>query len=87
MTKPGCHVSTEGDKTIRSSRYMTANQWHALKVEKVIILQCFFRQVLARIKTKSLRKTFISRIVQQKEVFELDDSATRNDSDLQSRND
>lgn len=68
MSKAGCHVSTEQDRVIRSSRYMTADQYHAFKVCKVIILQCFFRQTLARIKTKQMRISFRERFTEQKEV-------------------
>jgi hypothetical protein len=48
---------------------MTAEEWHALQVEKVIILQCFFRQVLSIMKVKKLRATHQIRVAHQNEVF------------------
>jgi hypothetical protein len=48
---------------------MTAEEWHALKVEKVIILQCFFRKILSKLKVEKLRETQQIRMAQQNKVF------------------
>ncbi|KAJ3275210.1 hypothetical protein HDV01_000935 [Terramyces sp. JEL0728] len=56
MTKPGVYVGVGKDYTIKPRKYITAAEDHAMRVEKATIIQCFVRQVQARVLAKSLRK-------------------------------
>lgn len=47
MDKPGCHISTIGDKYIVPRRYVTADEHEAMVLRKIIAIQCFVRKCFA----------------------------------------
>ncbi|CAB3986570.1 Hypothetical predicted protein [Paramuricea clavata] len=55
MTKDGCYVSNFEDKIITPSTYVTADEHHKNILEKVIILQCYWRKWLAKKYVEDLR--------------------------------
>ncbi|XP_028397889.1 IQ and ubiquitin-like domain-containing protein [Dendronephthya gigantea] len=56
MTKEGCYVSNFEDKIITPSVYVTADEHHKKILEKVIILQCYWRKWLAMNYVENLRQ-------------------------------
>ncbi|KAI8922997.1 hypothetical protein BC831DRAFT_404309 [Entophlyctis helioformis] len=56
MTKTGCYVTSETDVECEPQPYVTADEFHEIKVGKAIIIQCFMRQVFARQSAKRLRE-------------------------------
>ncbi|KAJ3322583.1 hypothetical protein HDV06_002960 [Boothiomyces sp. JEL0866] len=56
MTKSGVYVGVEHDYYIKPRKYITAAEDLAMRVEKATIIQCFVRQVQARVMAKELKK-------------------------------
>ncbi|OAJ42982.1 hypothetical protein BDEG_26368 [Batrachochytrium dendrobatidis JEL423] len=56
MTKIGCYVTTEKSVIKCGKPYVMADEFHAIKNRKAVIIQCFVRQVLARMKATWLRQ-------------------------------
>lgn len=67
-TKPGVYVGVEKDYYIKPRKYITAAEDHAMRVEKATIIQCFVRQVQARVMAKELRKARDEKIRAKLEV-------------------
>lgn len=56
MTKPGCYVSDEGDVVRIPGRYVSAAEKEKIMLEKIIIIQCYWRRWLATRYVEKLRQ-------------------------------
>ncbi|KAJ3350569.1 hypothetical protein HDU91_006235 [Kappamyces sp. JEL0680] len=54
MRKPGCHITIQTNYIIKSKQYVTSDEWEATRHAKAIIIQCFVRQIQARLKVRKL---------------------------------
>ncbi|XP_071484963.1 IQ motif and ubiquitin-like domain-containing protein [Diadema antillarum] len=61
MTTIGCYVSNMTDKLVVPGRYETADEYHAKRLEKVIILQSYFRRWQAKNIVVQLKEDLIRR--------------------------
>ncbi|XP_062914217.1 IQ and ubiquitin-like domain-containing protein [Mobula hypostoma] len=55
MTKIGCYVSSITDKLLTPRRYFTAEEYHACRLNAVIIIQTYFRRWSAKNYVRQLR--------------------------------
>ncbi|XP_069759481.1 IQ motif and ubiquitin-like domain-containing protein isoform X2 [Narcine bancroftii] len=55
MTKIGCYVSNITDKLLTPGQYFTAEEYHACRLNAVIVIQTYFRQWSARNYVQQLR--------------------------------
>lgn len=62
MTKDGCYVSNVTDKILIPGKYETADQYHKERLEKVIILQTYWRRWLAKNHVQRLREDRLRRM-------------------------
>ncbi|XP_053575168.1 IQ and ubiquitin-like domain-containing protein [Bombina bombina] len=56
MTKPGCYVSNESDKLLEPKTYVTAEEFHAARLNAVIVIQTYFRRFRAKRLVESLKE-------------------------------
>ncbi|XP_047126967.1 IQ motif and ubiquitin-like domain-containing protein isoform X2 [Hydra vulgaris] len=70
MTKPGCYIAEVTDKIIIPGKYITAAEKEKDMLEKVILLQCYWRRWLAKQLVNNLRSDQEQRIKWEKEVEE-----------------
>ncbi|XP_007944952.1 IQ and ubiquitin-like domain-containing protein [Orycteropus afer afer] len=56
MTKIGVYVSNMTDKLIKPGRYFTAAEYHAQRLQAVLVLQTYYRRWHAKIVVEELRK-------------------------------
>lgn len=70
MTKPGCYVSDATDVVRIPGKYVTADEREHMIMEKVIILQCYWRRWLATQYVKKLRNDRDMRIQWEKAQVE-----------------
>ncbi|XP_022103936.1 IQ and ubiquitin-like domain-containing protein [Acanthaster planci] len=62
MTMIGCYVSNMTDKLVVPGRYQTAEEYHAIRLKKVIILQSYFRRWQAKRHVAKLRVDLAKRL-------------------------
>nr|XP_023400359.1 IQ and ubiquitin-like domain-containing protein [Loxodonta africana] len=56
MTKIGVYVSNMTDKLVTPGRYFTAAEYHAQRLQAVIVLQTYYRQWHAKVVVEELRR-------------------------------
>ncbi|KAK3736399.1 hypothetical protein QZH41_017899 [Actinostola sp. cb2023] len=56
MTKDGCYVSNVTDAVVVPGQYETADEYHSKRLEKVIILQTYWRRWLAQKYVENLKE-------------------------------
>ncbi|XP_053320863.1 IQ and ubiquitin-like domain-containing protein [Spea bombifrons] len=56
MTKIGCYVANLTDKLLQPGRYITADEFHALRLKAVIVIQTYYRRFHARKVVQQLRE-------------------------------
>ncbi|XP_078595127.1 IQ motif and ubiquitin-like domain-containing protein [Branchiostoma floridae x Branchiostoma japonicum] len=56
MTKVGCYVSNMQDKLMLPGRYQSAEEYHKIRLEAVIVLQAYFRRWQAKNIVQRLRE-------------------------------
>ncbi|XP_038060891.1 IQ and ubiquitin-like domain-containing protein [Patiria miniata] len=62
MTMIGCYVANMTDKLVVPGRYQTAEEYHAIRLKKVIILQSYFRRWQAKRQVAKLRIDLAKRV-------------------------
>ncbi|EDO49624.1 predicted protein, partial [Nematostella vectensis] len=62
MTKEGCYVSNVTDKVMIPGKYETADEYHQKRLEKVLILQTYWRRWLAKRYVDNLRQDKLQRL-------------------------
>ncbi|XP_035307286.1 IQ and ubiquitin-like domain-containing protein isoform X2 [Cricetulus griseus] len=67
MTKIGVYVSNITDKLLKPGRYFTAAEFHAKRLEAVIVIQTYYRQWHAKCFVESLRQQKKRRLEWEKE--------------------
>lgn len=56
MTKIGCYVANLTDKLIEPKQYVTADEYHARRLEAVIVIQKYYRRFSAKRQVEELRR-------------------------------
>lgn len=59
MTKVGCYTSNTDDKLVSPGKYITADEFHKKRFEKVVLIQKYYRRWLA--------KRYVERVKDDKE--------------------
>jgi IQ and ubiquitin-like domain-containing protein len=67
MTKPGLFVSRVDDKLLTPRPYQTADEWHRIRVESVIVIQKYTRRFLAKKRFNEIKRAYEERIKWEKE--------------------
>ncbi|XP_036102802.1 IQ and ubiquitin-like domain-containing protein [Molossus molossus] len=67
MTKIGVYVSNMTDKLITPGKYFTAAEYHAQRLEAVIVLQTYYRQWHAKKRVENLRRQKMLRLKWEEE--------------------
>ncbi|XP_004418800.1 PREDICTED: IQ and ubiquitin-like domain-containing protein [Ceratotherium simum simum] len=62
MTKIGVYVSNMTDKLVIPGKYFSAEEYHAQRLEAVLVLQTYYRQWHAKIVVKNLRRQKMLRL-------------------------
>ncbi|KAH6599010.1 hypothetical protein BASA50_003330 [Batrachochytrium salamandrivorans] len=87
MTRPGYYVSLETATVLYSGTYITADERHVTQTNKAIIIQCFVRQTLARMRAQQLREDQDRRVksIADKETRRIMLSEKKRRKDIESR--
>ncbi|KAJ1342693.1 hypothetical protein BSLG_002790 [Batrachochytrium salamandrivorans] len=86
-TRPGYYVSLETATVLYSGTYITADERHVTQTNKAIIIQCFVRQTLARMRAQQLREDQDRRVksIADKEARRIMLSEKKRRKDIESR--
>ncbi|KAJ1340394.1 hypothetical protein BSLG_004987 [Batrachochytrium salamandrivorans] len=87
FTRPGYYVSLETATVLYSGTYITADERHVTQTNKAIIIQCFVRQTLARMRAQQLREDQDRRVksIADKEARRIMLSEKKRRKDIESR--
>lgn len=87
MTKPGVYITNATDKLIEPKRYETAEEREKQILQKVIIIQKYYRRWLAKKQFNEIQDAYIKRIEWEKEqeLLRLQEIETRRQNDINRR--